>query len=153
MTLAFFFAKLLLWVLIIYGTSQIVVDSVLFESFRNKITRWKPLFGELVTCMLCTSVWISLIFSVILWSPSKAMFAYDLVNVENLTDMQIRLMYGVHTFEDALTYFIFRGYVFWAHIKATFFDMMLGSCSVWFMYLQEKKIISLSKKNTIYKQE
>lgn len=68
--------KLFIWLMIAYGVTQIITDSSLFAPIRNAISIM-PFMGflsKLVTCFLCTSVWVCFFFSWTLWSPTEEFF-------------------------------------------------------------------------------
>ena len=109
-----FTTQLLVWSFIVYGITQIIVEAKIFAPLRDWFNynrfgffRW---FGSLLSCFLCTSVWVSFILSASLYSPTLELWSNLLsTNVLNL---------GVNTFLDG----------------------MLGSCIVWFMYCIESKL-------------
>ena len=102
--------QLLLWMVMAYGMSNILVYGSIFNGPRNFINKWGdskyPLngFGVLtgffkflkgmLSCMMCTPVWVGFFFGILLYSP-------------------VHEMLGVHK------------YYSW------FFDGMLASGSVW----------------------
>ncbi len=59
------------WIVILYGTTQICVESVLFGKFREMFNNiyTKPIY-ILLTCMMCSSTWIGFIYSIYFWSPT-----------------------------------------------------------------------------------
>jgi hypothetical protein len=148
-----FVVKFFVWILAVYGMTQIIVDSYLFERWRLKISRASRWGGELVNCMLCTSVWISLLFSVLLWSPTLEMFVYNLVDARRLAHMQGEISQGVDNISALMIYIMYKAYILWAYVRFIFVDMMLGSCVVWFLYVLENRLTSSNKNDTIYKQE
>jgi hypothetical protein len=97
--------QLLLWMIMAYGISNILVYGSIFNGPRNFINKWgsnptAPFqgFGEflskMLVCMMCCGVWIGFFYGIFLYSP-----VHELLGV---TDM-----------------------VSW------FFDGMLASGSVW----------------------
>lgn len=79
--------QLIIWSLIIYGMSNILVYGSIFNNFRNTIERWGnnpsvPFHGffhfvrEMLRCMLCTPVWIGFIFGFFIFSP-----AFEYLNI------------------------------------------------------------------------
>jgi hypothetical protein len=65
----------LIYVLGIYGLSWLITQSKLFFPIREKLCsnimfsgRIKRLFCELITCIVCTSVWLSLFFVTLYFS-------------------------------------------------------------------------------------
>jgi hypothetical protein len=100
--------QLLLWMIMAYGISNILVYGSIFNGPRNLINEWgnnqnTPLqgFGEflskMLSCMMCTSVWVGFFFGFFLYSP-------------------VHILLGVNT------------YYSW------FFDGMFASGSVWMIH-------------------
>tara|TARA_R110000803_G_scaffold181015_1_gene243406 strand:+ start:139 stop:609 length:471 start_codon:yes stop_codon:yes gene_type:complete len=135
-----FLIKFMVWVLVIYGATQIIVEGSIFDNFRQRMLTKKPWFGRLVNCVLCTSVWISLIFSVILWSPSEGLFILDIVDVDALMRLESALGSGVDTFGNMIATAVYIGYSLWVKFIITLCDMMAGSAMVWFLHVIEKKL-------------
>jgi hypothetical protein len=97
--------QLLLWMIMAYGISNILVYGSIFNGPRNFIYKWgsnptAPFqgFGEflskMLACMMCCSVWVGFFYGIFLYSP-----VHELLGV---TDM-----------------------------ASWFFDGMLASGSVW----------------------
>ena len=63
--------ELLLFILVAYGISNIVVFGSIFESFRDF---WKDLspnfFGKLFGCMMCFPTWAGFFLSIFFFSPT-----------------------------------------------------------------------------------
>lgn len=135
--------KFILWVLIIYGITQIIVESELFEGFRQKVYKWSPPIGTLVHCMLCTSVWVSFIVSMILWSPTKAVF-FDDILLHSVGDTQD---IGINHFDMIIETIIDLIYSVNTAIINTgqyiFYDGMVGSVLVWWVSLLERMITNI----------
>jgi len=72
----------LIWILAAYGMSQILVFGSIFDTTREWITKKSTFFGDLLSCMMCTSTWVgffmSLFFSPTTWfwgvHPSFGLF-------------------------------------------------------------------------------
>ena len=64
----------LIWILSAYGMSQILVFGSIFD---------KPsiFFGDLLSCMMCTSTWIGFFFSIAFYSPTLTMVTIPYSNV------------------------------------------------------------------------
>lgn len=97
--------QLLLWMIMAYGMTNILVYGSIFNGPRTLITKWAateyaPFNGlgqfiaEMLSCMMCCSTWVGFIFGIFVYSP-------------------------VHEF---------LGLTNWV---SWFFDGMLGSGSVW----------------------
>jgi hypothetical protein len=97
--------QLILWMVMTYGISNILVYGSIFNGPRNKINQWAEdefapfndfwvFLADMLKCMMCTPTWIGFFFGIFLYSP-------------------------VHTILDV------NPYVSW------FFDGMLASGSTW----------------------
>lgn len=75
--MAEFILKFLIWSIISYGISSIIVESILFRWIRNVVKRRYEMLHSLITCMLCTGVWVGFLMSVNVWSPSGEVFKYQ----------------------------------------------------------------------------
>ena len=65
--------NLLIFVLVAYGASNIMVFGSIFENFRNfmGVNSDKPnFFGKLFGCMMCLPFWWGVILSVFMFSPT-----------------------------------------------------------------------------------
>jgi hypothetical protein len=56
---------LFLWAFIAYGMSTIIVFGKIFETQRAWVKTKSNFFGELISCMLCTSTWVGFFLSII----------------------------------------------------------------------------------------
>ncbi len=76
---------LLLWMLIAYGMSNILVYGSIFNGVRNKINllasnEFTPLQGfwvfvnDLLACMMCTSTWVGFFLGLFVFSPTYYSF-------------------------------------------------------------------------------
>lgn len=63
-----------LWVLIAYGMTSILVWGSIFENARLKIKSKSKFFGDLISCTLCTSTWVGFFLSFVLGSLSSSVF-------------------------------------------------------------------------------
>jgi hypothetical protein len=64
--------KLLIFLLIAYGISNIVVFSSIFSKWRNFWSNTSPNFwGTLFTCMICFPTWVGFLGSALIWSPTE----------------------------------------------------------------------------------
>jgi len=71
---------LLVFMLICYGASNIVVFSTIFEKPRDILEKYSPNFlGKLVSCMMCFPFWFGVLTSLVVYSPSMV-----LLNVTSL---------------------------------------------------------------------
>jgi len=75
---------LLIWLLIAYGMSNILVYGSIFNGLRNFFKKWgenqyNPFNGlgqfisDLLSCMMCTSTWVGFFLSVAYFSPSNSL--------------------------------------------------------------------------------
>lgn len=106
--------SLLIFILIAYGASNIMVFGSIFEKFRTIVganKEEKSFFGKLFSCMMCLPFWWGVILSLFMYSPT--------LNTNLLHDIQILNI-------DKISLSIF-------------FDGCLASGSVWLIHtLQEK---------------
>lgn len=73
-----FLLQVFVWSLTIYGITQIVTEATIFEWFRvwlkTGTNAVRHFLSKLVSCFLCTSVWISGLLSVWIFSPSSILW-------------------------------------------------------------------------------
>ncbi len=62
--------NLLLFILVAYGITNIMVYSSIFYNMRLVIINNSKFFGDLIQCMMCTSFWVGVILSAFVFSPS-----------------------------------------------------------------------------------
>ena len=65
---------LLIFILIAYGASNIMVFSSIFKKFRNfvGVNKENPhFFGKLFGCMMCLPFWWGIILSLFMYSPTN----------------------------------------------------------------------------------
>jgi len=65
--------ELLIWILAAYGMSQILVFGGIFDTPRDWIKKHSTFFGDLISCMMCTSTWVGFFFSLTFYSPTESM--------------------------------------------------------------------------------
>ena len=81
---------LLIWLLIAYGQSNIMVYGSIFNGLRDRINRlgqneYFPFNGvfkfisDLLSCMMCTSTWVGFFLSMVFYSPSHELFNVSLI--------------------------------------------------------------------------
>ena len=97
--------QILIWMIMAYGMSNILVYGSIFNRPRNAINRWAAdvdsilqdfwiFLSDMLRCMMCTSTWVGFFMSLVLFSPTNYCFDTNVVS-------------------------------------STFFDGMLASGSVW----------------------
>jgi len=64
----------IVWVFIAYGMTSILVWGSIFESTREWIKKKSKFFGDLISCVLCTSTWVGFFLSITLVSVSNMLF-------------------------------------------------------------------------------
>ena len=79
--------EILIWVLMAYGLSNILVYGSIFQGLRNGLKNlgnspWVfrgvgKFFSDLLSCMMCTSTWVGFFFGVVLYSPTNVYFGCD----------------------------------------------------------------------------
>jgi hypothetical protein len=79
---------ILVWLLIAYGMTNILVYGSIFQGMRDWITKmgnreFLPFNGvfkfisDLVSCMMCTSTWVGFFLSLVFYSPSQTFFGHN----------------------------------------------------------------------------
>ena len=71
----------LIWILAAYGMSQILVFGSIFDTIRDWITKKSTFFGDLLSCMMCTSTWVGFFFSIVFYSPTITMVSIPYSNI------------------------------------------------------------------------
>ena len=66
----------LIWILAAYGMTQILVYGSIFDKPRDWIKTNSTFFGDLISCVMCTSTWVGFFFSLTFFSPT-----IDLVSI------------------------------------------------------------------------
>ena len=71
---------ILIWLLAAYGMTNILVYGSIFQGLRNGLQNWGnsvlpfnslgKFFGELLSCMMCTSTWVGFFLGITYYSPS-----------------------------------------------------------------------------------
>lgn len=63
----------LLTILAIYNVTQIISQMYIFKPFREWVGTWSGFLYKLLTCFLCTSVWVSLVATLVVWNLAPEM--------------------------------------------------------------------------------
>lgn len=111
--------KDIVWILVLYGIVQIIVESSLFRPVRNFFGKyfWTQPIYMLISCFICAGTWVAFVLSNIWYSPIHSIFSYPAI------------ILGIDcTF---------------------FFDGMFGSCVIWFIHLFEQFISSAIKNGKV----
>ncbi len=66
--------NLILFMLIAYGITQIIVESYILSNFRMWVQSKFTWLYALLSCMMCTGYWVGIILSEIFWSPVETYF-------------------------------------------------------------------------------
>lgn len=109
--------KLLIFILIAYGATNIMVYGSIFEKFRAfmGVGREKPgFFGKLFGCFMCLSFWWGVILSYMLYSPT--------MSVGLTHDMNL---FGLGIPKESMS---------------LFFDACLASAGVWLLHTVQERI-------------
>lgn len=72
--------QLILWMIMAYGISNILVYGSIFNGPRNKINEWAAdeksflrdfwvFLADMLKCMMCTPTWVGFFFGIFLYSP------------------------------------------------------------------------------------
>ena len=73
--------ELLIWILVAYGMSQILVYGSIFNNPRDWISRHSKFMGDLLECMMCTSTWVGFFLSLVFYSPTESLISYPYTNI------------------------------------------------------------------------
>jgi hypothetical protein len=65
---------LIFWILTAYGMTNILVWGSIFENQRTWIKAHSKFFGDLISCVLCTSTWVGFFLSFFLGGITKHYF-------------------------------------------------------------------------------
>jgi len=99
----------LLFILISYGFSNIVVYGSIFDSFREFWKRVNPnFFGTLFSCMVCFPTWVGFFMSLTFFSPT--------------------LYYGLADFD------VFGLFEISKEVSSVFWDGVLASGTTWLIH-------------------
>ena len=72
--------ELIIFILISYGASNIMVYSSMFEKWRAVFNKVSPrFFGELFQCMICLPFWWGVIVSLLVYSPTAELGVNNVV--------------------------------------------------------------------------
>ncbi len=64
-----YLVDVLVWIMAVFGTTTIVVNSTIMAPVRNLISKVVPPLGNLVNCFLCTGFWAGVFWSTFHWDP------------------------------------------------------------------------------------
>jgi hypothetical protein len=77
--------EILLFILLSYGISNIIIYGSIFEGWRKFWLKYNPTFmGKLFQCFICLPTWIGFFLSFCLFSPTLANFVIQDLDVINL---------------------------------------------------------------------
>lgn len=65
------FFNLIIWVLAVYGTTNIIVFSTLFKPIREYLRDYK-FIGKMIVCVLCMGFWVGVFWGLTYWSPGAS---------------------------------------------------------------------------------
>lgn len=138
--LALFIFKLIFWTLIAFGITQIIVESIIFQGIRNWVSRRSPKLGIMLSCMLCTGVWVSVLLSTVLWSPSQSVYKRELIDVAGVIEMENTINDKKTDISGIVAIAMYHVYSVWVFLKIRFFDAMLGCTLIWFLHVLEYRL-------------
>ena len=67
-------SMIFLWAMVAYGMTTILVYGSIFEKPRMIIKMNSGFFGDLISCVLCTSTWVGFFMSLVLGSLTAKYF-------------------------------------------------------------------------------
>jgi hypothetical protein len=97
--------EILIWFLIAYGVSNIMVFSSIFKGWRDFWTRVSPkFFGDLFTCMICLPFWIGILLSLFIFSLSGVYLDVDNIYISSFLDGTLTSggVWLIHTMQEKL---------------------------------------------------
>jgi len=79
--------QLILWMIMAYGLTNILVYGSIFSKPRNFIIKWAAdeysifnefgvFLAEMLSCMMCCSVWVGFFYGIFLYSPT-----HEIINI------------------------------------------------------------------------
>ena len=98
--MSYWIVSTIVWVLIIYGFSSILVEAQITQFLRKLIDR---LVGEkynIFNCILCTSVWVTILVTCFIYSPTMNLWTQ--LSYKTLHIIFCDVMLG-----SSLSYFLF----------------------------------------------
>jgi hypothetical protein len=66
--------NLIFWSIMAYGMTSILVWGSIFDGVRDWIKAKSKFFGDLISCVLCTSTWVGFFLSVCLGGITTPLF-------------------------------------------------------------------------------
>lgn len=69
--------QIFLWIIMAYGMTSILVWGSIFEKIREWIKRNSNFFGDLISCVLCTSTWVGFFFSICFGGLAASVFGIN----------------------------------------------------------------------------
>jgi L-cystine uptake protein TcyP (sodium:dicarboxylate symporter family) len=66
-----YFTSLIVWILAVYGTTNIIVFSMIFKPIREYLSSKAQFFSKLVVCPLCMGFWVGALYGLVYWNPSE----------------------------------------------------------------------------------
>ena len=60
----------IIWILCVYGITNILVVSMLFKPLREFALAKTPFIGKILTCVMCAGFWVGGFLSM-LWNPTQ----------------------------------------------------------------------------------
>lgn len=109
--------KLIIFLLVSYGITNIMIFGSIFEKFRELIgvnSKRQRFFGKLFGCFMCLSFWVGVLISLLMYSPIDSNF---LINDLTLFSFKIP-----------------------KNIIILFFDACLSSSGVWLIHTIQERI-------------
>lgn len=98
--------ELLIFILIAYGATNIMVFGSIFENFRNLVgvnSDNPKFFGKLFGCMMCLPFWWGVLLSIFIYSPSNT-FSIDIEYLNIFLDgcLASGSVWLLHTLQESL---------------------------------------------------
>ena len=104
--------KLLIFLLIAYGISNILIFGSIFKGLRDFLNNISPnFFGALIGCFICLPTWVGFAGSALIWSPTEFyeivtqgiwIFPKGLVSVFLDGCLTSGAVWLIHTFQESM---------------------------------------------------
>ena len=69
-----------LWIMTAYGMSNIIVNGSIFDGVREYIISKSSFFGDLISCMMCTSFWVGIFMYILFSREVLHYFSFELID-------------------------------------------------------------------------
>ena len=139
--LAVYIVQFLVWGVVVFGITQILVEGTVMNGFRKWVSTRSAFGGRLLSCMLCTGVWVGFILSLLFWSPTGDLFTEQVINFRRMTELQLHINMSRDIIDNLLSRFIFLIEFTIDKFSFGLLDAMIAGVFSWWMHLIERVMI------------